>query len=188
MGDARALNWLNTTFVLAAAFLVVFCEADFVVLRHWLGAQVDLLPPLLVYAGLRTDLSTVGLVSCLGGLWFDALSANPLGISVLPLFGVGLAVYVVRELVLRDLVFAQFVLGLAASAAAPVLTLLLLLTTGRTPLIGWGTLWQLLVMAVGGGLAAPVFFLVFDWIERAFLHGRATETSFRPDREIRRGR
>ena len=35
------------------------------------------------------------------------------------------------------------VLGGAASAVVPVLTLLLLLTTGHTPLLGWGTLWQL---------------------------------------------
>ncbi len=37
-----------------------------------------------------------------GGLWFDSLSANPLGVSVLPLFAVGLCVHLAREFVLRD--------------------------------------------------------------------------------------
>jgi hypothetical protein len=31
-------------------------------------------------------------------------------------------------------------------------------------------------------------FFVFDWCERAFGYQRVTQTSFRPDREIRRGR
>ena len=42
------MNVLNTTLVLAAAFLAVFGEAAFPVLHHWLGAQVDLLPVLMV--------------------------------------------------------------------------------------------------------------------------------------------
>ena len=51
---------------------------------------------------------------------FDSLSANPLGVSVLPLFLVGFLIYRQRELILRDQPFAQFVLGLGASAAVPV--------------------------------------------------------------------
>jgi cell shape-determining protein MreD len=182
------LNWLNTTFVLGAAFLAVFCEAAFNGLRHLLGAQIDLLPALMVYASLCTGLTTVALLAFVGGLWFDSLSANPLGISVLPLFAVGFVIYACRELILRDQTFAQVVLGLSASAAAPVLTLMLLLTTGHKPLFGWGSLWQWIVMAAGGAVATPACFWFFDWLERHLVHGRATETSFRPDREIRRGR
>lgn len=182
------MNWLTTTLLLAMAFVTVFWEAAFTGLRHLLGAQIDLLPALMVYAGLCTGLTSVCLVSFLGGLWFDSLSANPLGISILPLFAVGLAIYVSREVILRDQWFAQLVLGLAASAAAPVLSLVLLLTLRHPPLLGWGTLWQLIVMSLGGALATPVFFVLFDWLHRSLAHRRVTETSFRPDREIRRGR
>ncbi len=182
------MTWLSTLFILAAAFLAVFWEAAFAGVRQVAGAQVDLLPPLMVYAGLRVSLKSLGLVALLGGLCFDSLSANPLGISVLPLFMVGVAIYANRELILRDQPFAQFVLGLAASAAAPVLTLLLLLTTGHAPLLGWGTLWQLTVMSAGGAIATPVLFVLLGWLERALVHGRPPEPSFRLDREIRRGR
>jgi len=48
-------------------------------LREWLGAQVDLLPALMVYAALYTGLANVAGLAVLGGLWFDGLSANPLG-------------------------------------------------------------------------------------------------------------
>jgi hypothetical protein len=182
------MSWLTTLFVLLAAFLAVFWSAAFQGIRHLLGAQVDLLPALMIYASLCTGLGTVASLAVLGGLWFDSLSANPLGISILPLFAVGLAVHLNRDLILRDQVFAQLVLGLAASAAAPLLTVLLLLTTGHTPLLGWGSLWQLVLMATGGAIATPICFLLLNWLHATLVHHGASPSSFRPDREIRRGR
>jgi hypothetical protein len=93
-----------------------------------------------------------------------------------------------RELILQDQPFAQFTLGLAASGATPVLSLILLLTTGHTPLLGWGSIWQLIVMAVGGALATPIWFLLFEWLQGRLAHHGDLQSSFRPDREIRRGR
>src|SRR5712671_7215669 len=107
------MNWLNIIFVLFAAFLVVFWEAAFQGVRHLLGAQIDLLPALMVYASLCAGLNTAMLLALCGGLWFDSLSANPLGISVLPLLLIGAAIYSQRALILRDQTFAQFVLGLS---------------------------------------------------------------------------
>jgi cell shape-determining protein MreD len=182
------MNWLNTAFVLGAAFLAVFWEGAFGGVRHLVGAQIDLLPSLMVYAGLCTGLTTVTLLAICGGLWFDSLSANPLGVTVLPLFAIGLAIHLKHELILRERTFAQFVLGLGASALMPVLTLLLLLSIGHTPLLGWGTLWQLVVLSVGGAVATPICFELFGWLQRLLVHQHATESSFRPDREIRRGR
>jgi len=89
---------------------------------------------------------------------------------------------------LRDQTFAQLVVGLGASAAAPILTLLMLLTLGHPPLLGWGTLWQLFVLSAGGAVATPICFELFGWLQRTLVHRGTTETSFRPDREIRRGR
>src|SRR5271154_5563297 len=109
------MNALQTILIFAAAFLAVFGEATFSVLRHWLGAQVDLLPALMVYAALNANITTVSLLAIFGGLWFDALSANPPGISILPLFAVGFAIYLRRDLILRGLPFAQIVLGAIAS-------------------------------------------------------------------------
>jgi hypothetical protein len=182
------MNWLHTIVILAAAFLAVLWEAAFPGVRHLVGAQIDLLPAIVVYAGLRAGLLTVALVAFCGGLWTDSLSANPLGISVLPLFAAGLAIYGCRELVLREQTFAQIVLGLAVSAMVPLLTLILLLTTGQNPLLGWGTIWQLFVMCVGGAVATPVLFVIFESVQRALMHARPSQSSFRPDREIRRGR
>jgi hypothetical protein len=130
----------------------------------------------------------VVLLAVCGGLWFDSLSANPLGDSVLPLLLVGCGLYSNRDLVLRSQTFARVILGLTASIGVPVLTLMLLLTTSQRPLLGWGTLWQFLVMGAGGAFATPILFEIFDWLHNLLGPTRLSEPSFRADREIRRGR
>jgi hypothetical protein len=182
------MNVLQTILILAAAFLAVFAEAAFQLPRHLFGAQVDLLPALMIYAALNTNVVTVSLLATLGGLWFDALSANPLGVSILPLFAVGFPICLRRDLILRELPFAQVVLGAAASAVVPALCVLLLLSGGQEPLLGWGSLWQWLVMIGGGAAATPLIFALFDWCKHSLGYQPQTETSFRPDREIRRDR
>ena len=182
------MNWLGTLFILLSAFLVVFWQAAFDGFRWLSGAQLDLLPSIMVYVALTGSILQVVLLAGLGGTWLDCLSANPLGLSVLPLFAVGFGVHLARELILKEETFAQFMFGLIASALTPLLTLMLLLTMGQSPLLGWGTLWQWLVMSIVGALATPLWFGIFEWLHRTFAHSRAITSSFRPDREIRRGR
>ena len=101
------MNVFNTILILAAAFLAVFGEAVLSAPRHFLGAQIDLLPALMVYAALSADIVTISLLAVAGGLWFDSLSANPLGLSILPLFLISFPVFLQRDLILRELPFAQ---------------------------------------------------------------------------------
>ena len=150
------MNWLNTILVLGTAFLAVFWEAAFGGVRNLLGAQVDLLPPLVVYASLYTGTTTVGLLAVAGGLWFDSLSANP---SVSPCclyFAVGSCNTPERELILRDQ-FSPSWCGWGASTTTPVLTILLLFSIGRTPFLGWGTFWQLFVLSKAAPPPRPLF-------------------------------
>jgi rod shape-determining protein MreD len=178
----------NTTLIYVTAFLAVFGQASLPGLREWFGAQVDLLPALIVYAALHASLVNLGLLAVFGGLFFDSLSANPLGITILPLFVTGLVLFQQRDLILRDLAFAQGLLGAAASAVVPLMTVLLLLSAGKPLLLGWGSLWQWAVMIAGGAVATPVLFAVFNGFNHAFDYKLRSESSFRPDREIRRSR
>ena len=182
------MNAFNTALILCFAFLAVFGEATFALPRQLFGAQIDLLPALMIFAALNAGLPTVAALAVLGGLWFDTFSANPLGITILPLFVLGFLIYLRRDLILRDLPFAQLVLGAAASALVPALTLLMLLSGGKEPLLGWGTLWQWLVMTAGGGLATPVIFSLMNRCNRALGYQTRPENNFRPDREIRHGK
>ncbi|HPY30066.1 MAG TPA: hypothetical protein PLT00_07610 [Verrucomicrobiota bacterium] len=182
------MNVIPTLLILLMALVVAFAQAWWGGLRGWIGVQVDLLPALMVCAALQTRLATVALLAVFGGLGFDALSANPWGISILPLFVVGLGLYAWRGLILRQQAFAQFMLGLAACGVVPLLTLLLLLTAGYAPLVGWGTVWQLAVMALVGGSLTPPLCRFFEAGQLALSYRRHTQSSFRPDRDIRRGR
>jgi rod shape-determining protein MreD len=175
----------NSLIILLTAFLLVFAQAAF---NGILGTQLDLLPALMVYTSLTGGPLTIATLALCGGLWFDSLSANPLGISVLPLVAIGFVILLRRELILRNQAYAQFVIGLAASLAAPLVTLLLLLTAGRAPLFGWGTVWQVVLMALAGGAATPAFAKLFGFITRTFDYRTVSSSSFRSDREIRRGR
>ncbi|MGO8696958.1 MAG: hypothetical protein ACLQVY_04475 [Limisphaerales bacterium] len=182
------MSWLMTILILAVAFLGVFLQASCDLPRHWLGAQMDLLPALMVYTSLTHGLTTIVLLAWCGGLWFDSLSLNPLGVSILPLLLTGLVIYQTRDLILRRHTFAQVILGALAGAAQPVGTLFLLLNLGKAPLLGWFSLWQWIVLAASGGVLAPVFFELFDRLRLAFAYQPATPESFRADREIKRGK
>lgn len=182
------MSWFNTIAILLVAYLAIFFQATFNECRQLLGVQVDLVPSLVVYAALSGGVLTYTIVAICSGLWIDSLSANPLGISLLPFFLVGLVIHQFSDLLLRQQPFAQFVLGLCATAAVPVLTLVLLMNTQIQPLLSWFSLWQWIVVSLLGGLATPLWFLVFERIGETFNYRPLGESSFRPDRQIKRGR
>jgi cell shape-determining protein MreD len=182
------VNHLNSFAIIVIAYFAVFIASYPHGPRNWLGAQVDLLPVVMVYCGLTAGLGMLTLTAVLGGLWFDSLSANLLGAAVLPLFLTGLAVHQTRELILRDQIFARFLLGTIACAFVPFMTALILWACGEKPLIGFGSLWQWLIMAAGGGILTPFCFWFFDHLNEVFAYKRPAEMPFRPDREIKRGR
>jgi hypothetical protein len=67
-------------------------------------------------------------------------------------------------------------------------TLFLLLNLGREPLLGWASLWQWVVGMLTGAVLAPLFFGLFGRMRRAFEYPALKQSSFREDREIKRGR
>ena len=181
------MRGLHTMIILVAAFLAVFVESLPGGLRNVLRTQIDYLPALLVYTALTADLTALALLAVLGGLAHDSLSANPLGVSVLPLLLTGLLIHRNQELMLRDQIYAQFTLGLVASALVPALTLLLMPGSAH-PLLGLGTLWQWFVLTFAGAAATPLCFKLFAKLSRLFAYQPLAEISFRPDRQIKRGR
>ena len=182
------MNVLNTILIFAVAFLAVFGEAALPGLRHLLGAQVDLLPVLMVYAALNANLPTVAALAILGGLWFDALSANPLGVTILPLFAVGFVDFFAARIDPARTVLCATVLGTdcqrrgaGADRAAPADR-----RQSAAARLGFA-----LAMARDDGRRRgrdAGDFRAVQLVNRAFGYQPRTETSFRPDREILRGR
>jgi len=184
----RRLTAFRLTAVLLLALAFVFLQAAFTWPRGLLGAQVDLLPALMVFTALRLGMGSIITLAFVGGLSMDALSLNPLGVSPLPLCLVGMGIHAKREQILREEVVAQVLLGMAAGALVPFGTLLLILTAGESPLLGLGFLWDWVVLTVGSGVASPLIFKFIHWLENALTYQAHSQPSFRPDREILRGR
>jgi rod shape-determining protein MreD len=170
------------------AYVAVFFAAWDTGLTRVLGVRIDALPALMVYAGLNAGWLTSAVVAILGGIWFDSLSSNPLGISVLPLFVTAFALQWHRELILKDDPYAQVVIGGIASALVPLVVVLLLITAGQAPLVGWASFPQWILKSLIGAAMTPILFWLFRRLHRSLNYPLAAEMTFRPDREIKRGR
>ena len=177
----------NTIFILAMAYISVFFTATVDLFHDIVGAQFNLLPALMVYTSLTNGFASIMALALCGGLCFDSLSLNPLGVTVLPLMLVGLAIWYLRDLLLRDHVYAQTIVGATAGTVIPLITLFLLMNSGHSPVLGLSTVWQILVETVTTALLTPLCFYFFDRLHRAFDYQPWSQPSFRPDREIKRG-
>ena len=182
------MSRLEIISILLTAWLAVGFEISFDGFRHWFGAQVSLLPALMVHAALSSSLSSVALLAIVGGLAHDSFSANPLGVTTLALAFTGTLLHLKRDLVLRDQIYAQVLMGFLASSLVPACVVLALMNTHNpVPLTG-RLLGQWLVMAIGGAVATPLVFRLFAQLNRWFTYQPLPESHYRATRQIKRTR
>ena len=181
-------NWVALTVFVAAGYAITFAQGRITVLREWTGAQVDLLPGLMVYAAMAFSGEVVLGCALLFGIFYDSLSANILGTSFTALAVIGLGASRFRELLLSEQFVTHWVLGVFASAISPLIALGVLNLCGATPLVGFATIWQWIIMVAGGGLATPLWFKLFKRLDDASRFKEMPESTFRSDRQIARGR
>jgi len=186
--ELQPTNRVALTVFLVAGYALIFAESRFTAFRDFTGTQIDFLPGMMVYASLAFRLDIVIACACLFGLLFDSLSANVLGTTFCSLSVIGLSASRFREYLLSDQFTTHWVLGLAASALAPGISVGILNLAGAEPLIGLGSLWHWALMTAGGGFVTPVWFKLFNRLDDASRYKEMPESTFRPDREIARGR
>ena len=182
------MNRLTTPLLLFMAYVGIYFQCSFHGLRTLAGVQINLLPILITYAGLRQGLPTVLLLSILGGLMHDALSANPLGLTVLPLFTAGMLIQHNRHILLKREAYAQAILGGLTTASVQFLSVLMLIAMGDEVLLGPGTLWIWIISSLVGGALSPMVFSLLELFEGHLNYQTQPETTFRKNREIKRGR
>ena len=181
------MNRIPLLLLFFTTWLAVFGQTQFAPVVSWIGTPLSLLPALTIYTALSHSLGVVAGFSIFAGLALDSLSANPLGVSILPLFLCGFGTHARQHLILRDQAYARFWLGLVAGLAVPLLVRLLLSMGHRSPLgdiFGTGVTLSGAVNAV----ACPLLFLVFDRFREVFEYKPMIESSFRPDRQLKRSR
>lgn len=162
------MSGIHTTLILIVALIAVFLQVTCTSARELFGAQPNPLPALMVYTALHANIGSMAMLAILGSLWQSALSADPPGIAMLPLFLIGTAVELNRQYIARQKWFARFIIGTAASALLPLTVLFILLSLGHQPLLSWLSLWQLFITAIGGGLITlavfPIMAKLREWL------------------------
>lgn len=186
--EVQPTNGVILLVFLITGYAVIFAQARFTAFRDFFGAQLDLLPGMIVFAAMAFRLQTVMLCALVLGLLFDSFSVNALGTTVVTLGVIGFAASRYRELLLSEHFTTHWVLGLVASGAAPFISYLVVRLSGLNPLIGATSAWQWAIMTAGGGLITPVWFTVFNRLDDALRYKEIPESTFRPDRQIARGR
>ena len=186
--EVQPTNGVTLLVFFITGYVLVFAQARFTFFRDFFGAQPDLLPGMMVFAAFAFRLETVMYCAVIFGLMLDAFSVNALGISVVTLAALGFAASRYRELLLSEQFTTHWVLGLIASGIAPIISYALLRLSGMNPLIGVGSLWQWAIMTAGGGLVTPLWFKIFSRLDEALRYKEIPESTFRPDRQIARGR
>ena len=144
------MNRLETISILLAAWLAVAFEVSFNGFRNWFGAQVSLLPALMVYVALTSSLPSVVLLAIVGGLAQDSFSANPLGVTTVALALTGFLIHYKRDIVLRDQIYAQVMMGFLGSSLVPACVVLALTNSHHPVPLTARLAGQWVVMAVGG--------------------------------------
>ena len=155
-----------TLTILLTALGAIFFECACGIPRNLTGAQIDPLPALMIVVALRSPVLAITALAIMGSLWQSSISADPLGISMLPLFLLGMTVHLNKRRISSHHPGQRFALGAIAGAIVPALTLGLLLLTSQQPLVGWYSLWQWAVGILGSGLLALIFSPWIEWLDR----------------------
>lgn len=181
------MSRLTTPIILVVAYFLIYAQTSFSGISFF-RARIDLLPVLMAYAALRVSWRGVTMLAVFGGLAVDSLSANPFGLSVLPLFLIGMLLHEYRQSILSENLYAQSILGGAVCLASQLGGLGLLILMGEEPLIAWGSVWQIGWNAAFGAACAPLIFWAFGKIEDKLNYQTLPETTLRKNRQIKRGR
>ena len=157
----------STLTILLIALVSIYVASAWNLPRQLFGAQLDPLPALMLVVALRSPISTIGMLSIFGSFAQSALSSNPFGLSLIPLYLFGFIVHLYSRSLYHHHSGSRLALGAAAGALIPIMSLGLLLVTNKEPLFGWFTLWQWAVGTLSSGLIALMFFPLIEWLDKS---------------------
>ena len=214
MGD-NAMNWTTHLIIGFGSYVIAFIALTFISFRSAFGIACDLSPAVVVYLALTRDITILAFFCMLVGFFSDCFSLNPLGLSMLSLFITGCGLQIIREMILRDRVLTRAILGSIAFVATPLIGFICMfwiwplfhtlpggsigdelqtdlyygsIVYGWQPVPNWGWLWKGTVLAIFGAIATPLTMWILDQFVHMFSYPTVMESTFRKDREIKRGR
>jgi len=166
MGTDAMKAFLTLT-ILITALITTYVASSWSLPKQITGAQLDPLPALMLAVALRAPITTIAILAVFASLTQSALSSDPLGISLLPLYFMGFILHINSHNLSHHHIGSRFALGAGAGAVIPLVTLALLLITNKEPLIGWFSLWQWAIGILTSGLMALIFFPLIEWLDQS---------------------
>ncbi|MGC8742470.1 MAG: rod shape-determining protein MreD [Verrucomicrobiia bacterium] len=183
------MNYSHTIFLVIIGYLAIALEATlFATIRGFTGINLDPLPAIIACSGLLSPIETIILVSLILGFMFDSISANPLGITAISLAIPGLLIHLGQGILVKKEWQTQFLSGVFAGALQPFISLFLLITMRYKPIFSVDSVFLISISAVICGFITPGVFKFLNWMDTTFNYSRVKTSSFRQDREIKRGR
>ncbi len=147
---------MTKTFLVPAVLVAMVLQCTLAAVVNLAGAKLDLMPAVVVFAALFATWRRALLVAVTGGLLLDALSLQPLGLSIPPLAVAAAAINHFQRVLYRDNILLQMALGGATSLAGSVWTWLLL-QCSATPLpLQAGIVQKILLIALLAAVGAPI--------------------------------
>ena len=156
-----------TITILLVALITTYAASAWSLPLQMLGTQLAPLPPLMLATALRTPITTIAILAIFASLTQSALSSDPLGLSLLPLYTLGFIVHINSHNLLHHHIGSRFALGAIAGAMIPLMSLALLLLTNKEPLIGWFSLWQWAASILSSGLMTLIFYPLIEWLDKS---------------------
>ncbi len=129
---------MSKTFLFVAVVLAMALQCALAAVVNLAGVKLDLMPAMVVFGALFASWNRALFVAVACGLLLDALSFQPLGMSVAPLAVGAAAINHFQRVLYRDNILLRAALGGAISLAASLWTWLLLqFSTTPLPLQFW---------------------------------------------------
>ncbi len=148
--------------LVCVALVLIWLQGWCNIPRRILGVQPELFPVLVLYCALYRTWAELFIVTGVGSVFYDSLSLNPLGCTLLSTLLVSYVIHSNRSVVLFDRVRVQMMLGAGISVVIPFLTLFQLMNLSVPPFMNWAVLWTFVVLAGAGAIFAPILFWVLD--------------------------
>jgi rod shape-determining protein MreD len=161
---------LNRTLLIVVAVLLVVIQSTAANIISIQGAKLELLPALIVYCSMSSNIRTALLVAVCGGLFQDVLSAGRLGLSALPLCGIAVVFSNFRPLLFREFFVIQSLLGAMAAFFTSVWMVLCQLVAAGHNTVSAHTIATVFWVVLGSAVVTPLLFRVLDGLIRWMGH------------------
>ncbi len=166
---------MTKTFLFLSVVVAMALQCVLAAVINLAGVKLDLMPAVVVFAALYASWRRAIFVAVAGGLLLDALSFQPLGLSVAPLAIAAAAINHFQRVLYRDNMLLHAALGGATSLAASLWTWMLLRFTATPLPFQFGIVGKIGLIALLAAVGTPLLLSLLNHAARLARQGTDDE-------------